>query len=82
MEEATLYDIVKHINRTFPYNSDEINLKLKSSVEAYFHKILLYLAKMCMFNHELASTDLQTLSAGVYFISLKTLEQVNRDFCP
>lgn len=82
LEEVTLYDLVKHINRTFPSYSDEISLKLKPSLEAYFAKILLYLSKMTLFSHELVEKDLHILAGSVYFIALKTLEQVNRDLYP
>lgn len=37
---------------------------------------------MCMFQHELVSKDLRILAAAVYFIGLKTLEQVSKNFCP
>ena len=76
-EEATFYDMVKHINRKFIINSDEINLKLRPSFEVYFGKILLYLTKMCLFSHELVEKE----TKQYFFIALKTLEQVNEDFC-
>ena len=82
LEEATLYDMVKHINRTLIINSDEINLKLRPSFETYFGKILLYLTKMCLFSHELVEKETKLLAGAVFFIALKTLEQVNKDFCP
>ena len=52
---------------------DQLALALQPSVDSYFSKILLYLSKMCMFQHELVSKDLRVLAAAVYFIGLKTL---------
>lgn len=37
---------------------------------------------MCTFNHELITKDNTVLAAAVYFIGLKTLEQVMKDFVP
>lgn len=43
---------------------------------------MLYLSKMCLFNYELAQEDTKVLSAAVYFIALKTLEQVEPNLKP
>jgi hypothetical protein len=37
---------------------------------------------MCTFNHELITRPNKILAASIYFIALKTLEQVNKSFCP
>ncbi len=37
---------------------------------------------MCVFNHELIGRSITLLAPAVYFIALKTLEQVNKAFAP
>jgi hypothetical protein len=43
---------------------------------------LLYLSKMSLFNYELAQEDTKVLGSAVYFIALKTLEQVETSLRP
>ena len=63
-------------------NLDEIKVALKPSLREYLHKILIYLSKMCTFDHHLIACDKTLLATAVYFIGLKTLEQVARDLVP
>ena len=37
---------------------------------------------MCIFDHQLMAVDKATLAAAVYFIGLKTLEQVAKHLVP
>lgn len=37
---------------------------------------------MCTFSHELATKPNSILAPAIYFIALKTLEQVHRSFVP
>lgn len=37
---------------------------------------------MCAFNHELITRPSHVLASAVYFIALKTLEQVSKNFVP
>lgn len=37
---------------------------------------------MCMFSSELIAQNVTVLASAVYFIGLKTLEQVAHDICP
>lgn len=55
---------------------------MKPSYREYLTKILIYLAKMCTFNHELICQDSTVVAAAVYFIALKTLEQVMKELVP
>jgi hypothetical protein len=43
---------------------------------------VLYLGKMSLFSYELAQEDTKLLAAAVYFIALKTLEQVEPSLKP
>lgn len=60
----------------------EIHLKINNDQEDYLQQIMLYLSKMCLFNYELAQEDTKLLAAAVYFIALKTLEQVEPNLKP
>lgn len=42
-------------------------------MQEYLLKILVYLSKMCVFDHELIACEKTTLGSAVYFIALKTL---------
>lgn len=61
---------------------DEIKLPFKSALLEYLNKILTYLSKMCTFNHDLITKDNNVLASAIYFIALKTLEQVHKNFVP
>lgn len=61
---------------------DEIKLPLRSSLIEYLGKILIYLSKMSTFSHELITRPNPVLASAIYFIGLKTLEQVNKSFVP
>lgn len=37
---------------------------------------------MCSFSHDLMTRSQTVLAPAIYFIALKTLEQVNRNFVP
>ena len=43
---------------------------------------MLYLSKMSLFSYELAQEDTKLLASSVYFIGLKTLEQVEPSLKP
>ena len=53
LNSSTAFDAVKLINRNFTSYSDEINLEIRPSYQQYLNKILVYLSKMCVFDHEL-----------------------------
>ena len=73
LNNSTPFELVKYIDRIYFFISDEIKLNLRPSLSEYLHKILIYLSKMCTFNHELISKDNTILGAAIYFIALKTL---------
>jgi hypothetical protein len=60
----------------------EINLWISDDKQDYLEQILLYLSKMSLFNYELAQEDTKVLGSAVYFIALKTLEQVETTLKP
>jgi hypothetical protein len=82
LEFTTTYDLVRHINRTLAPTLDAIPLELKPGLLLYLDKILVYLSKMCAFSHHLVTRHNATLASAIYFIALKTLEQVNKNLCP
>ena len=73
LNSSTVFDVVKLINRTFVFYLDEIGLEIKNSLQEYLFKILVYLSKMCIFDHELMACEKTILGSAVYFIALKTL---------
>jgi len=82
LEFSTVFDLLKHLNCTFTNDLDEIKLNFQPKLLEYLQKILIYLSKMCTFNHELITRPSCILASAIYFIGLKTLEQVNKNFSP
>lgn len=70
LETPSIYDIARHALH-------ELHLSLTEHSTKYLAKILLYLSKMTLFNHELAEESQPLLAAAVAFIALKTLEQMD-----
>lgn len=66
----------------FCINLVEIKLSISEDKQDYLEQILLYLSKMSLFNYELAQEDTKVLGSAVYFIALKTLEQVETTLKP
>ncbi len=60
----------------------EIKLSISEDKQDYLEQILLYLSKMSLFSYELAQEDTKLLGSAVYFIALKTLEQVETTLRP
>lgn len=82
MEAVNVYDVLKNVACNFLFISVELKLDVTSEQQLYFDQIVLYLAKMSLFSYELAQEDTKLLAAAVYFISLKTLEQVEPTLKP
>ncbi len=83
MEEVNIYDMVKNVTCNFlSYSLVEIKLNLNDDQKSYLDQIVLYLSKMSLFSYELAQEDTKLLAAAVYFIALKTLEQVEPSLRP
>lgn len=82
LEQPNVFDIVKHLSCNFSYISVELNLNLSPDKQDYLEQIILYLAKMSLFSYELAQENTKLLAAAVYFIALKTLEQVETTLRP
>lgn len=57
-------------------------MDVKDSLRSYFKDILIYLSKMSAFSNELAEKDISLLGSAIFFIAMKTLEQVAGNFCP
>lgn len=54
MEEVNVYDIAKNLTCTFVFILVEIKLGITEDKQEYLDQIVLYLAKMSLFNYELA----------------------------
>ena len=75
--------MVKNVTCNFLfYSLVEIKLNLNDDQKSYLDQIVLYLSKMSLFSYELAQEDTKLLAAAVYFIALKTLEQVESSLRP
>lgn len=77
-----MYDVLKNVACNFYFILVELKLDITPEQQLYFDQIVLYLAKMSLFSYELAQEDTKLLAASVYFISLKTLEQVEPTLKP
>ena len=83
LEESNVYDMVKTVACNFLfYFLVEINLNINEDQKNYLKQILLYLSKMILFSYDLAQEDTKLLASAVYFIALKTLEQVQPNLKP
>ena len=83
MEEVNIFEMVKNLSCNFYENNlVEIILGITQDKIDYLSQIILYLSKMCLFSYELAQYDTKILAASVYFIALKTLEQVEPKLRP